>query len=534
MTQPLGETPGRSAPHRACGLLFRGGVWPDRAHRSPLPLVLGAIVAALLLQTTADPDLWGHLTFGRLTLTGGLARTDPFSFTAPGAPWLNHEWLSEVLSFVAFGVFGPRGLVLFKVALAGATLAVVSLAVRDLGGDARARATVAVLVTIGSFPWFVTVRPQLFTFVAFALCMLALVRADRGDRRLLWTLPAIVAVWSNLHGGVVAGVGVVGCWGALRLLQVAARAAGRAPDRRWVRGAPGAAGARAIAIVGLLLVPAVLATPYGVGLWRFFAETLSVPRTDIGEWQPVSVADLGDVLGVVALLTLWGFQARTTAVRDPVHLLLGVLLAAAALHTRRHLPLALVGTGVLLAPAVVRALGTSTVRWGRGPVVAVVAAALAVLGTGLTRAGCVRVEAGTVPRTAVAYLHDAGVHGNLAVGFDWGEYAIFHLAPQLKVSIDGRRETVYSPARLTAHAAFVYGYHDWRRMLDQDHADLALVSPRFAVYGLLERAPDWRLAYADSTSGLFVRRDTAADATLAATPPPPPTPEDGECLGRDG
>jgi len=510
------------------------GVWSDRALRSPLPLALGAIVAALLLQTTADPDLWGHLTFGRLTLTGGLVRTDPFSFTAPGAPWLNHEWLSEVLSFAAFGAFGPAGLVLFKVALGGATLALVSLAARDLGGDARVRATLAVVVAIGSFPWFVTVRPQLFTFVAFAACMLALVRADRGVRGLLWSLPAIVAVWSNLHGGVVAGVAVVGCWGTLRLLQVVARAAGASPDGRWLRGAPDGAGARAIALVGALLVPAVLVTPYGFGLWRFFAETLSVPRADIGEWQPMSVANLGDVLGMVALLALWGFQVRTRAVRDPVHLLLAVLVAAAAFHVRRHVPLALVGTAVLLAPAVVGGLGTSALRWGRGPAVAVVTVALAVLGTGLTRAGCVRVEPGTVPRTAVGYLHDAGVRGNLAVGFDWGEYAIFHLSPQLKVSIDGRRETVYSPARLTAHAAFVYGYHDWRKMLDQDHADLALVSPRFAVYGLLARASDWRLAYADATSGLFVRRDTAADATLAGLPPPPPTPEDGECLGRNG
>jgi hypothetical protein len=209
-------------------------------------------------------------------------------------------------------------------------------------------------------------------------------------------------------------------------------------------------------------------------------------------------------------------------------------VALAAFHARRHLPLALVGTAILLAPAVVDGLGTSTVRWRRGPAVVLVAVALAVLAAGLTRAGCVRVEPGTVPRNAVAYLRTAGVRGNLAVGFDWGEYAIFHLAPHLKVSIDGRRETVYSPARLTAHAAFVYGYHDWRGILDQDRADLALVSPRFAVHGLLIHAPDWRLAFSDPTSGLFVRRNSPADTTLANTPPPPPTEEDGTCLSRDG
>jgi hypothetical protein len=492
------------------------------------------VVAALLVQTTADPDLWGHLTFGRLTLARGLVRSDPFSFTAPGAPWLNHEWLSEVLSFVAFGMLGPTGLVVFKVALAAAALALVALAAREAGGDERARAAVVTVVAVGAFPWLVTVRPQLFTFVAFAACMLAIVRADRGERRLLWWLPVVVAAWSNLHGGVVAGAGVIGFWAALRLVQFVAGAAGAAPESAWLRGRPDAAGARAIAVVAVLLVPAALATPYGLGLWRFFAETLTVPRNEIGEWQPMSVANAGDVLGAVALLALWTAQLRARAVRDRVHLLLAVVIALAACHARRHLPLALIGTTVLLAPSVVAMLGSSTVRWRQAPAVATLVVALGVLLAGATRAGCVRVEPGTVPRAAVAYLRAAGVEGNLAVGFDWGEYAIWHLAPHLKVSIDGRRETVYSPARLAAHAAFSYGYHDWRGILDRDHADLALVSPRFAVYGLLATAPDWRLAFADHTSGLFVRRKTAADKVLARTPPPPPEPDDGACLGRDG
>ena len=35
--------------------------------------------------------------------------------------------------------------------------------------------------------------------------------------------------------------------------------------------------------------------------------------------------------------------------------------------------------------------------------------------------------------------------------FNHGEYLIWHLAPQLQVSMDGRRETVYSESVLAAH-----------------------------------------------------------------------------------
>jgi hypothetical protein len=41
--------------------------------------------------------------------------------------------------------------------------------------------------------------------------------------------------------------------------------------------------------------------------------------------------------------------------------------------------------------------------------------------------------------------------------FNWGEYAIWHLGPRLRVSIDGRRETVYSERRIVENEAVVAG-----------------------------------------------------------------------------
>lgn len=38
--------------------------------------------------------------------------------------------------------------------------------------------------------------------------------------------------------------------------------------------------------------------------------------------------------------------------------------------------------------------------------------------------------------------------GKLMVPFGFGQYAIWHLAPALKVSMDGRRETVYSAEQI--------------------------------------------------------------------------------------
>ena len=55
---------------------------------------------------------------------------------------------------------------------------------------------------------------------------------------------------------------------------------------------------------------------------------------------------------------------------------------------------------------------------------------------------CLPVPA-SIDRDGAAFLEASQASGRLLSWFDWGQYAIWHL-PRLKVSYDGRRETVYS------------------------------------------------------------------------------------------
>src|SRR5262245_15610964 len=89
-----------------------------------VPVWIGVFCA--LLKTEADPDLWGHVRFGLDTLsTGRLTTTDPYSYTSD-IPWLNHEWLSEVMMGAAYRTFGTLGLVALKMVLALAILALMA------------------------------------------------------------------------------------------------------------------------------------------------------------------------------------------------------------------------------------------------------------------------------------------------------------------------------------------------------------------------------------------------------------------------
>ena len=52
---------------------------------------------------------------------------------------------------------------------------------------------------------------------------------------------------------------------------------------------------------------------------------------------------------------------------------------------------------------------------------------------------------------AVAFMRDHQLTGRLVTFFRWGEYGIWNLPPGLKVSMDGRRETVYSDRVVAGH-----------------------------------------------------------------------------------
>lgn len=112
----------------------------------------------------------------------------------------------------------------------------------------------------------------------------------------------------------------------------------------------------------------------------------------------------------------------------------------------------------------------------------------------------------TYPVAAVAALKASGATGNMVVPFDWGEYVIWHLGPQVKVSIDGRRETLYSDDVRQADIRFRSGGKDWDAALKP--ADLAMVTRHSPPDKLMRAKADWVLIYEDPVAAVFAREGT--------------------------
>ncbi len=466
---------------------------------------VGAIVLDLsaltliLSKTVSDPDLWGHLRFGLDILqTGAIIHVDPYSYLPVGQRWINHEWLAEVLFALAWTAGGTPGLILLKMTVGFLTVAILYRHLRAL--QLRHIQATILLLLMGSpllIPFLFFVRPQIFTFLFFALLLLIIRHADIGDYRWLWAAPPILILWANLHGGFLAGLGLLCLWAALHLIVY---------RHAWGHIIPPT----------LVTIAATLVNPYGMDLLTFLLRTATVPRPEILDWQPLKLISIYGLMYLLALMVSVGGLVLSSQPRRPVPLILFGITALLPWMAVRHLPLfsiaSLVFTGEhagsawnRLAPEKQR--GHPIPFWIAGLPIAIAAALLMLAST--RNPHRILITQDNLPTAAVALLKQSGVSGNLAVEFAWGEYIIWHLGPQIKVSMDGRRETVYSTAVYRRYLDFLFGVNDWDALLRQHWTDMALVKKHEPIYNLLTLKPDWMMLYEDSKSALFVNRGSS-------------------------
>ena len=255
----------RPAPPRA----FSGFILP-----AALVFAVLAFAWWRFSDNTADNDLWGHVLYGQRALAlGHVEKSDPFSWTAAGTPWINHEMLAERTMGWVHHATGGTGLWLLAIATAVLTLILARLEVRRDARDAGLGLTFAALLaasTNGIALGF-SARPQLATMLALVVLLSQMRLLYAGRRWALLTLPLLVLLWINTHGGVLA---------ALLLLGLAAFATGvqrflpNAVTGRFFSTPPPGAWLRFSAALALSLA-AALVTPWGPESVRWLVASVS-------------------------------------------------------------------------------------------------------------------------------------------------------------------------------------------------------------------------------------------------------------------
>jgi hypothetical protein len=125
-----------------------------------------------------------------------------------------------------------------------------------------------------------------------------------------------------------------------------------------------------------------------------------------------------------------------------------------------------------------------------------------------------------MPDARVAsYVREQALRGTVLTWFDWGQYTIWHFGGDLKVSMDGRRETVYSDTLVSAHMRFYFGEEDASQFADALRPDYVWLPKTLRAARELQRS-GWRTLCEGPSSVLLARgddRQPCSDAFTAAS-----------------
>ena len=482
-------------------------------------LVAGCVAAAMaawlatfLLAPVVLVDTWGYMAYGRLVIeTGGVATRDPFSYVPTIEPWVYH-WASDVLTYWVASELGGRALIVVRAGLwLGACLLVYATA-----REQRAAWWIACLVLLGTAKptaaGFAFFRPQGITYLLFALELYLLLSGDRrGWKRLIWLVP-LMAVWANFHGGVTAGIGVLGAFVIGRVVVAIYRGE--------------AASVLPLAAIAIGSALATLLTPWGFDYWRFALRASMTPRENIIEWGSALTLPPGPFFTLSALAVGAGIVALMSDLKkDLGRLLILTVTLLAAVTQIRHIPFFGIAAAALL-PAPLGAalrplLGRVTHmvpsrvfpgrRSAQAVTIATAMATLFVAGREALEPVRWRVHAfgRHVPRVrsfpfgAVEFIRVNGLAGNVATPYVWGAFVMWKLYPLCRVSFDSRAE-LYAEAVANDNWNFLFGKPGWERLLTDYPTEIVLTERRLPQHRLMRRRNDWRMIFEDDLSGVFV------------------------------
>ena len=310
----------------------------DFAWLIPILFLFGRMNGARTLL--GDGDTGWHIRTGEWILAHGrVPRQDIFSFTRPDQTWYAWEWLSDVLMGWLHQVGGMQAVLLGAIALICLTFALLyRLVLRKCGSALIAFVLTGIAAVGSSIHWLA--RPHLFTMLFLVVFYSIL---EDGRMRLLFILPAAAVIWTNLHGGFLAGILMICAYAGGDLIAVLA--ARRREDRHAAAGRCWRYGRAALGCLAASFI-----NPYGWRLHAHLIRFLTNPAyfQNIAEFTSISfrhpLAPFFELMLLLGVATaFWSIMQRRF-----VSFLLVAGYAHLALLSIRNIPLFM----IIAAPAV--------------------------------------------------------------------------------------------------------------------------------------------------------------------------------------
>lgn len=461
----------------------------------------------ITIHTVLDPDLGWHLRLGKDILATGIPLTDPYSYTMPSYPFIDHEWLWNVGVFSGLQVVGEN-VVLFLYTLCTLIVFLPFLL------QPRKYLLFPFILTSSILLSRFSLRPQVISWIGFSWLAFLLLNPTQW-KRFRYIVPVLMILWVNLHGSFALAFGLISLYVFFRLCIE------KVGDK----------------IDGVVLLFSGLGTllnPYGIFIWKEIVSQITDTQLhrNIIEWgrfyEKVEFSFLG--LATVILFLVYRYRKSLSSfliVTTSGMLFLGV-------SALRHIPLFMIwGIGMysLLFEYVEK---ETPVQYRRrvytfsAILICVAFLFFSVEAMAHFRAIPSFSESTFYPQYALNILKSKKIEGNILSKYGWGGYLLWKL-PKYKVFIDGRMPSFRWKA---PDGESEYAFEDYKdlvygrrvnELLEKYNIHTILWTPYESVDDALpifnsnasSRVPSplleyieqngWQLIYEDDSSRIYVR-----------------------------
>jgi len=365
-----------------------------------------------------DPDFGWHLKTGDLILQGQFPKTDPFSYTMPSFPYVDHAWIVSIFFSFLYPFIGRLGLSFI--------ISFIAILALWISFPNKIKYLFPIIISTSILVYFVGLRSQVFTWLMLAILLRIILNIKLWEK-FKYLFPFFFLFWANLHGGFVSGILVMTFILILRIIRV----------KKFLT-----------VDVGILALSifATLINPYNLGLWReilldIFSGSL---RYSISEWLPtIYIANIPMIVFFPTFSYLIWYARKSFNLEK---LSLFAIFLIQSVLTTRHIPLFI----LVSLPMVEEAIDyiskkTSHIKYARKRlkkahnfiiIVSIFVLCLQLYILINNNNFSFRSDK-FYPEKAVVYLKSNLPKGEIFSTYNWGGYLIWKL-PEKKVFIDGR------------------------------------------------------------------------------------------------
>lgn len=435
-------------------------------------LVLLIFATALVVYTlkgiyTLDSDFGWHIRMGQIIMQKGIPDTDPFSYTMPSYPFVDHEWLTN--SFIAL-LYPIAGMPLLSILFA--VLAVIASYMQIPKKLYQWSALPLILIYTALFP-IAGVRTQVISWFLFSIIIQLFYRIDKNKYTPIIII-FLILLWTNLHGSFPIAIVLIFIFFV----------------SRWYLHKKTNA-SELVLLIGSVLI--TLLNPYGYRIWWEIGMQMTDHslRWSIVEWFPafmfINISLWSYV--VISVMLVYRFRHHFTLYEKMTY----CLLLVAGISSFRHIPFWMIFS---LIPTLqsMKYFHEEIKNYNDGErrlniffnMLLLLAVFCCIWEIGWYAWGTSTFSEKKYPAKAVLYLKKNPPAGEIFSLYEWGGYLDWKL-PEKKIFIDGRMPSFRWMARNKKESN--YAFKEYQQLLYDKKTPADSLIKKYNITTILIRKP---------------------------------------------